>query len=163
MLVGDPNRFAIWFDPVETWSTERFQNGSFAYFVGGRLLWSLKSTIGVDLHMLEGLECMDKSTENSRLFDLPTAKAYQEMCALAYPSMDSDVEDSDYTYVVSPQSLSDEGYCIFLIESNEKAKLIHGVDADLSSVQEFHLELGEFQRVVAAAIRIYRQGKSTLK
>lgn len=163
MLIGDPDRFAIWFDPVESWSSERFKNGSFSYFVGGNLIWSTNSTIGDDFGLLEASHCMNESTEDAKLFNSPVTEAYQELCAQAYPSMDSNAEKNDFTHIASPPSLSDEGNCIFLVEYNEKAKLICGMGADLSSVFEVYLERGEFQLVVSKAILSFRQHNSSLQ
>jgi hypothetical protein len=151
MLSGDPNTFAIWFDPVESWSTDSFKNGSFAFFVGREILWSLQSTLGVDLNLLGKLHCIENGVQDGRLFGLPPVEAYSELCALAFPSMDSDVDYSDYTHLVSVGSLLDEGHNVFLIESGDQAKLIYGFNDDLSRVREVVLKRGEFQAVVADA------------
>jgi len=153
MLSGNPDTFAIWCDPVQSWSTDRFKNGCFAYFIGSEILWSLNSTLGVDLNLLSGLHCIKDSIEDDRLFSLPSAEAHIALYAQAFPSMDSDVDVSDYTHLVSVGGLLDEGHNVFLVESGDQAKLIYGFNDDLSSVREIALKRGEFQDVVLEAAR----------
>ncbi|MFL9865183.1 immunity 42 family protein [Paraburkholderia fungorum] len=152
MLIGNPDSFAIWCDAVDSWSTDRFKNGCFAYFVGGELLWSLKSTLAVDLNLLSGLNCMKHSVEDVRLFNLPTSSAYAELVARAFPPMDSDAADSDYRHLVSIGSLLDDDNNVFLVESGEQAKLIFGSRSEISTSREVVLTRGEFQSVVRGAI-----------
>jgi len=151
MLIGNPDAFAVWYDPVGSWSTDRFQNGCFAYFVGGELLLSLGSTLSVDLGLLSVLPCIQGDTDDNRLFHLPCLQAYAELCARAFPSMDSGEEFSDYKHLVSVGSLLDEGHYVFLIGSGDQAKLIYGRRDDLTTVHEIVLKRGEFQAVVTEA------------
>lgn len=149
MLSGNPDTFAIWCDPVPSWSTDHFKNGCFAYFLGGEILWTLNSTLGVDLNLLSGLHCVTNSVEDDRLFSLPLVDAYKELCAKAFPSMDSNAGDSDYTHLVSVGSLLDKGYNVFLIESGDQAKLVYGFNDEISSIREIALSRGEFQTVIS--------------
>ena len=152
MLIGNPDSFAIWCDPVESWSTDQFKNGCFAYFIGRNALWSLRSTLGVDFNLLTQLHCLSNSVEDTRLFGLPHVEAYAELCRRAFPSMDSSATDSDYKHLVSVGSLLDEGHNVFLVESGDQAKLIYGFNDDYAGVRDVVLKLGEFQAVVAVAI-----------
>ncbi|TKC77197.1 hypothetical protein FAZ69_32920 [Trinickia terrae] len=152
MLIGDPDAFAIWYDAVDSWSTARFKNGCFAYFIGGELLWSLNSTLGVDLNLLSGLNCIKGSVEDEKLFGLPTSVAYAELVARAFPATDSDAENSDYAHLVSTGSLLDAGFRVFLVELEDQAKLIWGSRQEVSTIREVVLKRGEFQKVVQYAI-----------
>ncbi|MBR8070653.1 immunity 42 family protein [Burkholderia cenocepacia] len=152
MLSGNPDTFAIWFDSVDSWSTDNFKNGCFGCFIAGELIWSLRSTLGVDIHGLSLLNSMDHPVENEEIFNFPQNSAYKRLCKLAFPSLDSDAEVSDFTHLVSPESLSDEGHYMFLVEFGEQAKLISGFKEDLSSVRQVILKRGEFQGVVRSAI-----------
>lgn len=156
MLVGNPDTFAIWCDPVESWSTEQFKNGCFAYFLGGKLIWSLRSTLGVDMHALSTLCFMNNNVRDDKLFKMTATDAYSELCARAFPSMDSDVQENDWTHLVSVESLSDEGHNVFLVESGEGAKLLYGRGDDLRTVREVSLKRGEFQEVVNEVMRMWR-------
>lgn len=148
MLSGNPNTFAIWFDAVEPWSTPAFANGCLGYFMGGELVWSSNSTLGVDLRMLSRLHCMQNSVEDESLFHLSPQDAYRELCGRAFPLLDSGAESNDFTHLVSAESLSDEGYYVFLIECAESARLIYGLNENSSEVNEVRLARGEFQSVV---------------
>ncbi|HHY6927008.1 Imm42 family immunity protein [Burkholderia ambifaria] len=148
MLSGNPHTFAIWCDAVDSWSTSAFANGCLGYFMGGRLVWSGNSTLGVDLSMLARLYCMKNSVEDVDLFHRSPADAYRELCARAFPSLDSDAESNDFTHLVSAESLSDEGNYVFLIECAESAKLIYGFKEDENSIGEIVLGCGEFQSVI---------------
>ncbi|MGK8208891.1 immunity 42 family protein [Burkholderia cenocepacia] len=152
VLVGNPNMFAIWFDFVESWSTERFKNGCFSYFIGGNLIWSLNSTLGVDINLLSSVNCLDNDVEDDELFNLPALTSYAKLVERAFPGVDSDAEYSDYKHLVSVGSLLDDGFRVFLVESGDRAKLIWGDRGDASIVHEFILNRGEFQNVVRAAI-----------
>lgn len=100
---------------------------------------------------------MKSSLENAALFYLPALDAYEELRMRAFPEMDSDAEDSDFDNLVSPESLLDDGYEVFLVESGKDAKLICGSNKGNSSdVFEFVLKCGEFQMVVR---RLQRGGK----
>ncbi|MFM0320964.1 immunity 42 family protein [Caballeronia glebae] len=156
MMIGNPDSFAIWCDSVPEWSNERFKNGCFAFFIDGRLIWSLRSTLSVDLHMLETLHCMRHGVENEHLFHMPLVHAYNELLDRAFPDIDSDAEDNDFTYLVSAESLSDDGYNVFLVEFEEKARLIYGSKRDVSSTRDLLLKRGEFQLVVREAIKKYK-------
>ncbi|MBR8456641.1 immunity 42 family protein [Burkholderia dolosa] len=148
MLSGNPHTFAIWCDAVESWSTPAFANGCLGYFMGGKLVWSSNSTLGVDLSMLSRLHCMRNTVEDADLFHISPEDAYRELCNRAFPSMDSDAESNDFTHLVSAESLSDEGYYIFLVEYDESAKLIYGFKENSREAGEVVLVRGEFQSVV---------------
>jgi len=153
MLSGNPDKFAIWFDSVDSWSTDNFRNGCLGYFIAGELIWSLRSTLGVDLHGLSLLRCMNHAVEDKELFNSPPEIAYERLRERAFPSLDSDAEASDFAHVVSAESLSDEGHYLFLVEAGEQAKLIVGFKDDIGSVRQVILKHGEFQEVVRDAIR----------
>ncbi|WDR86721.1 immunity 42 family protein [Burkholderia ambifaria] len=152
MLIGNPDVFAIWCDSVESWSTDRFKNGCFSYFIGGNLIWSLNSTLGADINLLSSVNCLANDVEDKELFDLPASTSYAKLVEKAFPGMDSDAEFSDYTHLVSVGSLLDAGFQVFLVELGDRAKLIWGDEEDASVVHEFILTRGEFQRVVRDAI-----------
>ncbi len=96
---------------------------------------------------------MGKDVEDVTLFDLPTVDAYTEIMRRAFPDMDSDAEDNDFTHLISPESLLDEGYNVFLIESGTAAKLICGSDKEsLPGTFEFKLNRGEVQVVIREAV-----------
>ncbi|NML97402.1 hypothetical protein HHL24_05480 [Paraburkholderia sp. RP-4-7] len=152
MLSGNPDSFAIWCDAVDLWSTPDFANGCLGYFMGGELIWSNRSTLGVDLSMLARLYCMKNSVEDADLFHRPPSDAYRELCERAFPSMDSAAESSDFTHLVSAESLSDEGHYVFLIEDEKMAKLIYGFKENSREIGEVVLACGEFQSVVRDAL-----------
>ncbi|MDB0525054.1 immunity 42 family protein [Ralstonia solanacearum] len=156
MIFGDPDKFSIWLDAVDLWSTDRFKNGCFAYFIGGKLFWSLKSTIGADINLLSKMHCLKNSVENVRLFNMPMMEAYVELCSSAFPSMDSDAERSDFTHLISVGSLMDEGHNVFLVEAGNDARLIYGFNNDPSSVFEHFLERGEVQVVAKQVVASWK-------
>lgn len=151
MLFGDPYRFAVWFDRVESWSVKGFDNGCIAFFVNGAMFFSTKSTLGVDLYSLSKLPAVTASVDDDHIFHMPLKDAYSELCTRAFPSMGSDVEENDYTHLVSACSLLDEGHNFFLVEYGSQGRLIYGVDDDPSSVFDIYLERGEFRRVIREA------------
>ncbi|WP_322071666.1 immunity 42 family protein [Paraburkholderia bannensis] len=148
MLSGNPDTFAIWCDPVESWSTSKFQNGCLGFFIGGKLICSTRSTLGVDLHGLSLLHCMSNAVEDGLLLNLASIDAYRTLCERAFPSIDSEADTNDFSHLVSAESLSDEGHYVFLVEGSGQAKLIYGFKDDLQSVYEIVVGLGEFQSVV---------------
>jgi hypothetical protein len=152
MLSGNPDKFAVWYDAVDAWSTPKFANGCLGYFIGKELVLSSRSTLGVDLHMLSQLHCMNHSVEDVALFERPVNKAYRELCRRTFPDMDSTAIDNDFTHLVSAESLSDDGHYIFLVESGRRAKLIYGFKNESNSIREIFLDLGECQSVLRDAI-----------
>ena len=150
MLIGDPDGFAIWLDYVDSWSTEKFKNGAFGYFLGGNLLWSLRSTLGDDVSSLEAFYCMKNNVEDFELFELAPNYAFRKLYDLTYPEMSCGV-DNEWRHAVVPTSLSDEGYCIFLVEFEDKAKLIYGKNNNSENASEIIIRRNEFQRVILSA------------
>lgn len=153
MLSGNPGTFAIWCDAVDSWSTAGFKNGCFGYFIGDKLIWSIRSTLGVDLHRLSKLHCLSNAVEDVDLFNSSVDSAYYELCKRAFPPMDSEVESNDFTHLASVESLLDDGHNVFLVECAAQAKLIYGFNQDPSSIYEVALVRGEFQEVVREAIQ----------
>jgi len=151
MIFGDPNSFSVWFDRVESWSTPDFENGCFAFFMSKTLICSQNSTLGVDLHLLSKLPCLEKSIEDDDIFNMPPAEVYSVLYERAFPSVYSDAESSDYTHLVSARSLLDEGHNVFLVESGSKARLIYGMDGKPLSLFDVFIDRGEFQRVIRSA------------
>lgn len=94
---------------------------------------------------------MSHSVQDERLFKLQASEAYGELCSRAFPATESDAEISDFTHLASAESLSDDGYNVFLVESAREAKLIFGFNDDPNSVTDTILSLGEFQAVVSSA------------
>ncbi len=156
MLSGNPDTFAIWCDSVDFWSTDEFKNGCLGYIIAGDLVWTTRSTLGVDLHMLAGLHCMTHAVEDARIFYLETDKAYSELCERAFPSSSSDASSNDFRNLVSAESLSDDGHYIFLVEYGNQARLIYGLKGDSSGAKDVVLERGEFQVVLNQAIEKYK-------
>jgi hypothetical protein len=148
MLSGNPDTFAIWCDAVDQWSTPGFANGCVGYFMGGVLIWSSRSTLGVDLSMLSRLHCMKNSVEDADLFHRSPQDAYRELCTRAFPSMDSNAESNDFNHFVSSESLSDDENYVFLIEYAQLAKLVYGFKENSNEIGEVILARGEFQSVV---------------
>ncbi|WP_199027148.1 Imm42 family immunity protein [Ralstonia sp. ASV6] len=156
MIFGTPDIFAIWYDSVEPWSTERFDNGCFGYIVNGKLMWSMNSTLSIDLYDMENLYCMNNSVRNDTFFQLPAKKLITELQKLSFPTMDSNVEKSDFTYFLSPQSLSDEGHDFFIVENGDLARIIYSNKDDESSILEITMDVGKFQSIARNAIASYR-------
>jgi Immunity protein 42 len=155
MLVGNPDRFAIWFDAVDSWSTEQFNNGCIAYFFGGDPVWSLNSTLNTDISLLSVMKCMSEDVEDPDMYRLPVARAYEKLVKMAFPDVDSGDNESDYKHLVATGSLLDEGYRVFLVECDREAKIILCNEKSNSGVKEFILNRGEFQGVISEAVRRY--------
>jgi Immunity protein 42 len=136
MLSGNPDTFAIGCDAVDSWSTAGFKNGCFGYSIGGKLIWSSRSTLGVDLHRLSKLHCVNNAVEDMDLFNRLVNSAYHELCKRAFPPMDSDAQNNDFIHFVSVESLSDDEHNVFLVECAAQAKLIYGFNQDPSSIYE---------------------------
>ncbi|MBI0329327.1 immunity 42 family protein [Burkholderia plantarii] len=151
MLIGDPRKFAIWFDSVESWSDERFRNGCFSYFIGGEIIFSTRSTIDVDINGLRNFSCLKNSIENELLFNLSACQAYDRLYEITFPSIESG-NVNDFSYYVTTESLSDDGYSVFLVEFESKAKLIFGRAEGVGNIGEFFLDRGEFQLVVSKVL-----------
>lgn len=125
-----------------------FKNGCLGFLIGGKLIWSDRSTLGVDLHRLSLLHCMSNAVEDVTLFNLAPIDAYRTLCERAFPSIDSEAETNDFSHLVSAESLSDEGHYVFLVEGSGQAKLIYGFKDEPQSAYEVVVGLGEFQSVV---------------
>lgn len=155
MLTGNPDNFAIWFDAVDEWSTDYFKNGCMAYFIDGRIFYSLNSTLNTDVNLLSSMNCMTHSVENRELYEMPALHAYRKLVEGAFPETDSGAEDSNYTHLITCGSLLDLGLRAFLVEYGEMAKIIWRSDGDKSEAAEVLLKRGEFQEIVADTVKKY--------
>ncbi|MDB0569134.1 immunity 42 family protein [Ralstonia solanacearum] len=130
MIFGDPNFFSVWFDTVESWSTNSIKNGCLSYVIGGRFISTENSTIGVDIGQMSELECLRRNIGDGGIFDLPAREAYEVLCDRAFPSVDSGNNYSERIHLVSVGSLLDDGHNIFLLNSKSRARLICGRDGE---------------------------------
>jgi hypothetical protein len=156
MLTGNPDTFAIWCDQVDSWSTDKFSNGCFGYFIAGNLVRSLRSTLGVDFHRLNLLHVMNHRVEDQSLFELPDQDAYFRLHKMAFPDQYSDSPVNDFTHLISTESMSDEENYIFLVEFKDEAKIISGYKDHASTVLSVSLQQGEFQKIVREATEKFK-------
>jgi hypothetical protein len=91
---------------------------------------------------------MSHAVDDDRLFSLPVRAAYVELFGRAFPSGESEAAINDFKHFVSVESLSDEGYNVFLVESMGEARMIYGLNEDADTVNAVVLQRGEFQAVV---------------
>lgn len=83
--------------------------------------------------------------------------SFKQLYSLAFPSMESGAQSSNYTHLVSPQSLVDAGYIFFPLQEPENDRLLFAMLNDEEDVREFKFPKGSFIYTVEQAITAWDQ------
>ncbi len=123
MLIGNPDCFAVIVDVVEFWNIDKsFQNGTLFFAVNSEIFPKeiQSATLSYEFHTL--INSLKNIPVNEKIFNMPTEKAYREICNLVYPE-DWDT-DNDYRYMISTPSFSDNDYLVFAVGNGEKVRIL---------------------------------------
>lgn len=147
MLFGDPYKFALGFDVVPNWSDSAIHNGLFYYYMDGLLVpqETYTASIGTNVMNLRNLDCMNLSLESKELFSLPLKELYCRLHQRAFPVSESDVDKSDYSHLISTESLLDQDHIFFLVNWEKMSKVIYGRWLDVGSFREATFSRGTFE------------------
>jgi hypothetical protein len=159
LIIGNPQQFAIWFDEVTHWSTYRFSNGCLAYIVDETIypFNPFLSTIGDDIASMSRFACLQREIGTGNLGGKNLQESFRQLYSLAFPLTESDAQSSDYTHLVSPQSLVDAGYIFFLLQEPENDRLLFAMQDHQEAVREFNLPKGSFIFTLKQAITAWGQ------
>lgn len=161
MIFGDPEKFAIWFDRVEAWAYEDFDNGILFYLTNWKLIGREVKfpTLASDMYNLGfKIRCVEAQKVDVRLQNLPTDEAYEEIYNRTFAI---GLEENDSSFWISTTSQSDLGEEIFLLKtSDEFDRLLFGFGPDGKLAKETKLPKGEVLAVLREAVEWYKQSKS---
>ena len=115
------------------------------------------STIGDDIASMKRFACLQREIGDGNLAGKDLQESFKQLYSLAFPSTDSGAQCSDYTHLVSPQSLVDAGYIFFLLQEPENDRLLFAMLKDEEDVREFKLPKGSFIYTVEQAITAWDQ------
>lgn len=123
MIIGNPDTFALIVDVVRHWNNDNhFNNGVLCLCIDGVLMpnYLVNATLNTDLYVL--LDYLENVKENVDVFQMDKREAFEHIYKLRFPE-DYDL-DNDYSYDVSPYSLSDQGYYVFAVKNGEKVRFL---------------------------------------
>jgi hypothetical protein len=159
MIIGNPREFAVWIDSVPLWSTPTIENGVFAYVIEEEIIPPnpFSSTIGADVVAAEFYSCMGGPVGDVGIAGIDKDTAFHMAFDRAFPSDESQLKESDYTYLASPQSFRDSGNIFFFFEGKEHDRLLYSPNWENGPVREFFLPQGAFVNTLRQAIRKWRE------
>lgn len=114
MILGNPYKFAVLIDPIESWNTDdTFCNGVLFLCVSGNIYPKEieTATLRYEVELLK--RSLSKLETNQRLYNLPPQQAFMEIYNITFPE-NVDV-DNDYRFDISPTSLADNNCFIFAV------------------------------------------------
>lgn len=123
MIIGDPSTFALCVDVVRQWNDDNhFNNGVLCLCVGGTFLPNnlVNATLNTDLYELIGQ--LENVKEDADIFAMDRDSAFKSIYKLRFPE-DYDI-DNDYSYDISPYSLSDNSYYVFAVMHEGRIRIL---------------------------------------
>lgn len=161
MIFGDPEKFAIWFDRVESWSDDRFDNGVLFYMADCKIIGENVKfpTLGDDFGSLEyAIPHVQSQHIDLRLCELPTIEAYEEIYNRTFAI---GFEENNYSYRISTMSHGDAGEHVFLLRTpHEFERLLFGFGPDGKLAKEVRLPKGEVLATLQEAVSGFEQIKT---
>ena len=123
MILGDPYKFAILIDPVESWNTDdTFCNGLLFLCVNGNIYPKGIETATLQ-HEIELLkDNLSKLATDKRLYDLPPQQAFVEIYNITFPE-NVDI-DNDYRFDINPTSLADNDCFVFAVSDGANVRIL---------------------------------------
>ncbi len=124
MIIGDPYKFAVMFDEVESWNYESdcHENGHVALCLDGKMFPNhiVNGIISTSLsHVAEKLQNIP---EDAELFSMDSAAAFERMYDLVY-LYEPDFEN-DYRFELSPETVSDAGCFAFVVKCGSEVRIL---------------------------------------
>lgn len=136
MVFGNPQQFAIQIDPVPEWGNAAFCEGLFCIYLNWQRLGPQRvRSETLDIAIRQLLNSLQHPTygviKPLSLLNLTNGKNDIELLlylhALTYPvDARDDSVDNCWDYVISPDALTDVGFCLFLYKNAESEVLIGG-------------------------------------
>lgn len=137
MIIGDPYRFALIFDEVKEWCYGSCNsNGHFAFCMDGKMLPGNIINAVNDNALAKVLDKLKNAPEDSELFAMDAAPAFEKLYDLVYPT--DSVSDNDYRFELAPEEVIDEGYHVFLVRSGDTIRIL-GAHQDYDREQSRHI------------------------
>lgn len=165
MVIGNPDTFALVVDVVKQWNNDNsFNNGIIFLCIDGVLMPNhlVNATLNTDLYVL--LDYLEHVKENEDVYEMDKRAAFEYIYKLRFPE-EYDL-DNDYSYDVSPYSLSDHGYYVFAVKGKSKVRLLgaklqylieegmHVLDG--IDIAETYILMGELQDMITQ-LKEYRE------
>lgn len=132
MILGNPYKFAILIDPIDSWNADdTFCNGLLFLCVNGDIYPKKieTATLRYEIELLT--QNLSNLTTDHWLYDLSPQQAFIEIYNITFPE-NIDVEN-DYRFDISPTSLSDNNYFLFAVCNGVNVRI-------LASKLEYELE-----------------------
>lgn len=123
MIIGNPSTFALCVDVVSQWNSDNhFNNGVLCLCLGGVFFPNnlVNATLNTDLYKLIGQ--LENVKEDADIFAMDRASAFKSIYKLRFPE-DYDI-DNDYSYDISPYSLSDNSYYVFALKHEGRVRIL---------------------------------------
>ena len=162
MIVGNPDKFSIYFDIVEEWSNQSFTEGVFLYVVEckfyPREIPKESSSLSVCLNELKGMinKLENYSLENEMYFNLPKEEAYKKLSSRRFVPYEEYLltgKKEDYTYSISIGEMLSYMDEIYLISSKNKEKILYK-ELNSSEIYEAVFEKGYVKSTMKKALKI---------
>ncbi len=159
MIFGDPRKFAILIEKVDEWSSGTFCEGLFYIYLDCEKLGPTicrSETLNVQINLM--LKSFSNKVKNfskpiflpPHLNHLQGLELLRSLYKLTYPSGLEEGVENCWDYVISPFSLSDCGYELFIYKNEDQEVLIGGKDFSGPAIS-VNLQYGSALKIIQDA------------
>lgn len=121
MIIGDPYKFAILFQRIETWNRNLTDNnGVFALCINGKIFPSEIINAIIPISIRDIKKSLINIPINEKIFDMDTKDSFNTLYKLVYPESDN----NDYRYQLSVTEMNDENCLVFATQGRGKIKIL---------------------------------------
>ena len=160
MLIGNPDKFAFLLEIVPEWCSDNFVQGILNVYVNGvQYPDNLRTTtLNADIHwLLDETSPLVCPQINKKLYALETRELFNRLCDLTFP--ETETVDNDYSYVIPLQEISDAGYYLFIVASENEVRIIIGKHSEtyrLTFIDEVTMDVLAFERMKCQLQNCYK-------
>lgn len=123
MLLGDPYKFAIDFEKVETWNVDdTFCNGILMFFLNGEIFPKQVITTPLNYERIHLKNCWKNIVIDTKLFHMPKLEAFKKIHDFIFP--ENTDADNDYRFDITPSSFEEDSCHIYAVSDGHKVRIL---------------------------------------
>lgn len=123
MIIGNPNRFAMFIEKVNLWNyTNTNDNGLIFFFVGGKVFPIDACDCILNMTVLSLEKFLKEIPEDREIFDASSENAVKMIINKTYPSNEN--MENNYDHVLQMYELLDNNYYLLGIKKSDKVRII---------------------------------------
>ena len=127
MIIGNPNKFAVFLDRIECWNTNHEDENSFCvFFINGKIIPNYAENSIHSIVLSNIISFLENIPENPNVFEMKSNDAVKALYNFYNPrDWEQNVDiDADYRYVLDCSELIDNNYFIFGVKNGTEIRLL---------------------------------------